>query len=72
MRTAYYITGLLFVLISSGCSMQTQREGFDNKKVSIANTELGVAYLRQGKNKVAMNKLKKAMEYDDENEKKNK
>ncbi|MDH5600714.1 MAG: type IV pilus biogenesis/stability protein PilW [Gammaproteobacteria bacterium] len=67
MRIIYYVAGLLFILISSGCTTQTSRVGVDNKKVSIANTELGVAYLRQGKYKVAMHKLKKALEHDDDN-----
>ena len=67
MRTMYYITGLLFVLITSGCTTQTQIEGVDNKKASVANAELGVAYIKRGKYKVAMYKLKKALEYDDDN-----
>ena len=67
MRTIFNVIGLLFVLIISGCSTQTQREGVDNKKVSVANTELGVAYLQKRQYKVAMAKLKKALEYDDDN-----
>ena len=67
MRTMFHITGLLFLLIVSGCSMQTQRADIDSKKVSIANTDLGVAYLQKGQYKVAMSKLKKAIEYDDDN-----
>lgn len=67
MRSVFKVTGLLFVLIISGCTTQTQREGFDSKKASVANTELGVAYLQKGRYKVAMSKLKKALEYDDDN-----
>ena len=67
MRTMLRVTGLLFLLIVSGCSMTTQREGVDNKKASIANTELGVAYLSRGQYQTAMDKLKKALEYDDDN-----
>lgn len=67
MRSMFRLTGMLFVLVVSGCSMQTERADIDVKKVSVANTELGVAYLRQGKYKVAMHKLKKALEYDDDN-----
>lgn len=67
MRTVFQITGLLFLLVVSGCASQTEREGVDHKKVSVANTELGVAYLARGKHKVAMAKLKKALEYDDDN-----
>lgn len=67
MSKMFHLTGLLFVLVISGCASQVEREGVDYKKASIANEELGVAYLAQGKNKVAMNKLKKALEFDDEN-----
>lgn len=67
MRRMFRITGLLFVLFLAGCSMQTERVGFDAKKASVANSELGGAYLSRGQYKVAMNKLKKALEFDDEN-----
>ena len=50
-----------------GCAAKTERAGIDVKKASIANTDLGVAYLSRGKNNVAMIKLKKALAYDDEN-----
>lgn len=67
MRITFHVTGLLFALIVSGCSMTTQREGVDNKKAAVANTELGVAYLSRGQYQTAMDKLKKALEYDDDN-----
>ena len=67
MRKIFHLTGLLFVLVISGCASKIEREGVDNKKASIANEELGVAYLARGNYKVAMNKLKKALEYDDGN-----
>ncbi len=67
MRTVFHVTGLLLLLIVSGCTVQTQRAGIDPIKVSIANAELGVAYLQKGRYKVAMEKLKKAIEYDDDN-----
>jgi len=67
MRRLFYILGLLSALIISGCAGKMEREGVDNKRASIANTELGVAYLSRGNNRVAMNKLKKALEYDDDN-----
>ncbi|MCK4864584.1 MAG: type IV pilus biogenesis/stability protein PilW [Gammaproteobacteria bacterium] len=67
MRIMFKITGLLILLVVSGCASKIEREGVDYKKASIANEELGVAYLARGKNKVAMNKLKKALEFDDEN-----
>lgn len=67
MRIMFNVTGLLFLLVISGCASKVERAGVDNKKASIANAELGVAYLARGKNKIAMNKLKKALEYDDDN-----
>lgn len=67
MRMMFRITGLVFMLVASGCSMTTQREGVDNEKASVANAELGVAYLSRGQYQTAMDKLKKALEYDDDN-----
>ena len=67
MRRMFHITGLLVILILSGCASKAERVGFDAKKASVANSELGVAYLSRGQYKVAMNKLKKALEFDDEN-----
>ena len=67
MRTVFHVTGLLFLLIVSGCAAKTERVGVDYKKASVANSELGVAYLAKGNYKVAMVKLKKALAYDDDN-----
>ena len=67
MRKVFQIFGLVFLLAISGCASQVERVGFDAKKASVANTDLGVAYLAQGKYNVAMTKLKKALNYDDEN-----
>ena len=67
MRTMFRVVGLLFLLVVSGCATKTERVGIDSKKASVANTQLGVAYLGQGKHKVAMSKLKKALKFDDEN-----
>lgn len=67
MRKTFHLTSLLFVLVVSGCAGKIERAGVNNKKASIANTELGVAYLARGKHTIAMNKLKKAIAYDNEN-----
>lgn len=67
MKKMFHIIGLLFFLVVSGCASKPERVGFDAKKASVANTELGVAYLSKGQHKVAMNKLKKALAYDDDN-----
>ena len=67
MRIMFKITGLLVLLVISGCTSNMEREGVNYKKASVANEELGVAYLARGQYKVAMNKLKKALEFDDDN-----
>ena len=71
MRKVFQIFGLAFLLTASGCASKVERVGFDAQKASAANTELGVAYLAQGKYNVAMTKLKKAIGYDSENIKAN-
>lgn len=67
MRMLFQVTGLFLVLLISGCTSITERAGIDVKKAAVSNAELGVAYLRQGKYEVAMNKLKKAIAYDEDN-----
>jgi type IV pilus assembly protein PilF len=67
MRSLLQIAGLVFILLSAGCASQSDRAGVNNEAASIANAELGVAYLSSGQHKVAMFKLKKALEYDDKN-----
>ena len=67
MRTMFHVTGLLFLFIVSGCATKTERTDLDHEKIAVANTQLGVAYLAQGKYKNAMSKLKKALKYDDDN-----
>lgn len=71
MKKVFYAICLCGVLAVSGCASKTERAGIDVEKASIAYTELGVAYLAQGKFSVAMAKLKKALKYDDENIKAN-
>lgn len=67
MRTVFNVTGLLFLLVVSGCASKVEREGVDSEKASVANAELGVAYIAKGNYNVAMTKLKKAIAYDSEN-----
>lgn len=67
MRKVFHVTGLLILFVLSGCATKAERVGFNAEKASVANAELGVAYLQKGNNKVAMLKLKKAIEYDDDN-----
>lgn len=67
MNKLFSIVWLMSFILLTGCASKTERAGIDSSKVSIANTELGVAYLTNGKYKIAMDKLKKALRYDDEN-----
>lgn len=67
MRATLHLTGLLFLLVITGCATKTEREGIDVIKASVANTELGVAYIGKGDYATAMVKLKKALKFDDEN-----
>lgn len=67
MRSLFNVTSLFVLLFLVGCAVKTERVGVDTKKASIANAELGVAYLSRGQYDVAMNKLKKAINFDDEN-----
>jgi len=55
----------LFVL--SGCTPVPVRDGVDNSKASDANASLGVAYMMKGNYEVAMRKLKKAIQYNEDN-----
>ncbi len=71
MRTVFHVTSLLFLLVVSGCAREVVKKDFNTEKASIAFAELGTAYLAQGKYKIAMTKLKKALAYDDENVKAN-
>ena len=67
MRKIFQIIGLLFLLAVTGCASKVERAGFDGKKASVANADLGVAYLAQGKHKIAMIKFKKSLQFDSEN-----
>lgn len=67
MRKMFQIIGLLFLLAVTGCASKIERAGFDTTKASVANADLGVAYLAQGKYKIAMLKFKKSLAFDSEN-----
>lgn len=65
---------LLFVLLVllnlgmfAGCTTEIVRPGADFAKAAEANAKLGLGYMRQGNFEVAMNKLEKALHFDDEN-----
>ncbi|WP_127476187.1 type IV pilus biogenesis/stability protein PilW [Sulfurivermis fontis] len=50
----------------SGCAGTPERDTTDFKKAAQLNAELGLNYMVQGKNELAMEKLLKAVEYDDD------
>ncbi len=60
------LPGLLVLALLAGCSA-AQEEQAQLKTASEYNTELGLAYLRQGRDQAAMDKLKKAIEQDPKN-----
>lgn len=53
---------LLVALV--GCSTTTEREGVDKREAAEANADLGLRYMLQGNNELALSKLKRALEYD--------
>jgi len=64
-----HVRSLLMVVVLaalSGCASQPERDTTDPKKAAQFNAELGLNYLVQGKNEQAMQKLLKALEYDDD------
>ena len=67
MKLLVQVTLLSAILFITGCSSQKNSVDIDKKNASIANSELGVAYLTRGQYKVAMKKLKKAVDYDETN-----
>ncbi len=58
---------LLVLVLLAGCSSAAQEEREKLRTASEYNTELGLAYLRQGRDQAAMDKLKKAIEQDPQN-----
>lgn len=64
-----HVRGLLMVVVLAvlgGCASQPERESTDPKKAAQFNAELGLNYMVQGKSEQAMQKLLKALEYDDD------
>lgn len=54
---------LVFTLLG-GCASSPERDTTDPKKAAEFNSELGLRYMVQGNNELAMEKLLKAVEYD--------
>lgn len=60
----FLLSSVLALLV--GCAGTPERATTDFKKAAQLNAELGLNYMAQGKNELAMEKLLKAVEYDDE------
>lgn len=62
-RIALFAT-LMLALVLSGCTSSPVRDGVDTQKAAKANADLGLRYMIQGNNEVALTKLKKALEFE--------
>jgi type IV pilus assembly protein PilF len=59
----FRLSGIVLALVLSACSsMQSSGDAQRAKRISDANLQLGIAYMRQGDMDTAMAKLKKALE----------
>jgi type IV pilus assembly protein PilF len=58
---------LLVGLLLAGCATETEPERVDLVKASDFNAQLGVAYMQQGNNEWALNKLEKALSQNPDN-----
>lgn len=65
MNRALLIVTLAFTFILGGCSSTVVREGVDPEKAAEANATLGLRYMLQGNNELALEKLKRSLDYDD-------
>lgn len=66
MRRIGLLVAMTLALVLGGCSSNTVKtDGVDVRKAAAANAELGLRYMIQGNNEVAMTKLKRALEFDD-------
>lgn len=64
MKQFWLFLSLALFIGLTGCSSNTVREGVDQEKAAKANAELGLRYMLQGNNELALSKLKRALEYD--------
>lgn len=63
------IRGILLALLMgtvAGCASTGGDRQIDEEKAAQANAELGLRYMLQGKNEIALEKLKRALSYDDD------
>lgn len=64
MRDIRCLILLLGMTFLAGCAGTTVHDAADTKKAAQLNAELGLNYMSQGKNELAMEKLLKAVDYD--------
>lgn len=55
---------VVLALLFTGCASQIEREGGDPKKAAQFNAELGLRYMVQGRDELAMEKLQRALKYN--------
>jgi len=61
--------GIALVLMAVtliGCATGPSQEGVNEQKAAEINAQLGLRYMQQGKNDLALEKLKRALKYDDD------
>ncbi|MFO7594042.1 MAG: type IV pilus biogenesis/stability protein PilW [Pseudomonadota bacterium] len=58
------VLSLSLLIMLAGCSGNDIREGGDKEKAAKANADLGLRYMLQGNNEMALNKLKRALTFD--------
>lgn len=56
---------VLFLTLLAGCASKPLPEGVDETKAAEANATLGLRYMQQGNYEVALNKLNRALSFDD-------
>jgi len=64
MKKVLLVMFLATAVMLGGCSSTPEREGVQPEKAAAANAELGLRYMLQGNNELAMTKLKRSLEYD--------
>lgn len=60
------LTLTLVLLVLGGCASQSVREDANPRKSAELNAELGLRYMLQGKNDLALEKLERALRFDPE------
>lgn len=64
MKKALWLVLAVSVFVMAGCSNKPVREGADMKKAADFNATLGLRYMQQGRNDLALEKLTKAVKQD--------